>query len=343
MEIEAEGIRKTYLSKAGPVEALAGVDLVVPSGKIFGFLGPNGAGKTTLTRILTTLSRPDAGRARIAGFDVATQAQEVRRRIGYVSQAGGVDSGMSGRANLVLQARLQGMSKSDTVARVGELSDRFGLGELLDRAVKTLSGGQNRRLALAMGLVHRPSVMFLDEPTLGLDPRARVDLWQEISALRADGSTVFLTTHYLEEADALCDELAIIDNGTIVSQGSPAALKREVGSDDVISVTVGAGHARADGARTEIEALAGANRVWWEGDVLRVSIADGGEALPHLLRLLDAAGIEVRSVTLSAPGLDDVFLQKTGRSFSAEGASEQKPKGPDKADEKTDAGQLQGA
>lgn len=315
MEIEAEGLRKIYPSKAGPVEALDGVDLRVARGKIFGFLGPNGAGKTTVIRILVTLSRPTSGTARVAGFDVVGQPRQVRSHIGYVSQAGGVDGGMTGRANLLLQAGLQGMSKADAVARVGELAGRFSLEEVLDRPAATLSGGLSRRLALAMGLVHRPSVVFLDEPTLGLDPSARVELWQEIGALSAEGATVFLTTHYLEEADTLCDELAIIDHGRIVSQDSPAALKQQVADGEVVSVTVSHGHGGSDEVREEAEALPGVRRVWWEGDVLRVAVTDGSEAMPQLLRRLDAGPVSVRSVALSAPSLDDVFLHKTGRTL----------------------------
>ena len=319
--VETEGLRKTFKGRRGAVEAVRGVDLQVKEGEIFGFLGPNGAGKTTTTRMLATLLEPSGGSARVAGYDLLRQPREVRRRIGYVSQAGGVDTGSTGRQNLLLQARLSGMSRAEARARASELLDKLDLAQVADRLARTYSGGQRRRLALALGLAHRPPLLFLDEPTVGLDPQARAHLWEEVHALREGGTTVFLTTHYLEEADALCDRLAIIDHGRIVAEGSPAELKRQI-AGDVITLRLGR-NAPADAVRSSVTALPFTREVQQDDGAVRVYVERGGENLLQLLRALDERGLRIDSVELASPSLDDVFLRKTGRSLreAPEGAA----------------------
>jgi ABC-2 type transport system ATP-binding protein len=333
MIIETEGLRKTFAAKTGyaakkaamggqaarpaVVEAVAGVDLRVGEGEVFGFLGPNGAGKTTTVRMLVTLLAPDGGRATVAGCDLLREPARVRERIGYVGQAGGVDLGATARRNLLLQAQVHGLAPPRARARTAELLERFELGEAADRPARTLSGGQLRRLALAVGLAHQPPLLFLDEPTLGLDPLARMRLWDEVRGLRATGATVFLTTHYLDEADALCDRLAIIDGGRIVAEGTPEALKQEF-SGDVVRLEVRAGH---DNAEVRVRELPFVRTVQLEGDALRAYVEDGERAMPALLRILDERGLGVEAVTLSRPSLDDVFLHRTGRSLREESAS----------------------
>jgi ABC-2 type transport system ATP-binding protein len=228
--IEVEGLRKTY---AGGVEALRGISFDVRPGEVFALLGPNGAGKSTTVRILTTLSAPTAGGARVAGFDVVRQPREVRRRIGAVAQSSGVDPTATGRENLTLQGRLFRLPSADLRARTAELLHLFGLADAADRPASTYSGGMKRRLDVAMGLVHRPEVLFLDEPTTGLDPESRAVMWQEVRRLAAGGLTLLLTTHYLEEADQLAQRIAIVDGGRIVAAGTPEALKREIPGDGV--------------------------------------------------------------------------------------------------------------
>src|SRR5512138_1511037 len=239
--IETRGLRKSFTSRQGrekkTVEAVRGVDLDVAEGEIFGFLGPNGAGKTTMLRMLATLIEPDGGTATIAGADLRRDPAEVRRRIGYVAQGGSTWDDSTAREELVLQARLYGLHKEAARARTAQVLDAFQLSEYADRKCKTYSGGQRRRVDIALGIIHQPRVVFLDEPTTGLDPQSRAHMWDEIRRLRSEGLTVFLTTHYLEEADALCDRIAIIDHGRIVAEGTPQALKREI-SGDVVSVTL---------------------------------------------------------------------------------------------------------
>jgi ABC-2 type transport system ATP-binding protein len=300
---------------SGPaVQAVRGVSIQVGRGEIFGFLGPNGAGKTTTLRMLTTLLSIDAGTAMVAGFDVARQPQEVRNRIGYVSQLGGADELATGRENLILQGRLYGGDLAAVTARTGQLMDLLDLGEFADRRVKTYSGGQRRRLDVALGIVHQPEVLFLDEPSTGLDPQNRAHLWDHVRELRDRGTTVFLTTHYLEEADALCDRLVIIDHGEIVTEGAPAELKRRVAGESVVlSLRPGSDEggraAHLLGPEPFVKELTST-----DGE-LRLYVEDGSVALPRILRLLDDAGIGVRSVSLSEPTLDDVFLRQTGRSL----------------------------
>ena len=258
------------------MEAVAGVDLCVDAGDIFGFLGPNGAGKTTTLRILATLLPPTAGTARVAGFDVARQAREVRERIGYVAQSGGSYREATGREELVIQGRLFGMSKADAGRRAVEILDALDLADAADRTCKTYSGGMRRRLNIGIGMVHRPALLFLDEPTTGLDPQARARLWDEIRKLRDGGTTVFLTTHYLEEADALCDRLAIIDHGRIVAEGSPDELKREI-AGDVLTIGVN-GH--GDGSSSCWQAQPFVREAGLEDGLVRLYVDRGEEAVP---------------------------------------------------------------
>ena len=309
--IETAGLRRTFKGKGGPVEAVAGVDLRVTAGDIFGFLGPNGAGKTTTLRILATLLPPTAGTACVAGFDVGREPREVRKRIGYVAQAGGSYREATGREELVIQGRLFGLSKADASARAIEILDALDLVDAADRTCGTYSGGMRRRLNIGIGMVHRPPVLFLDEPTTGLDPQARARMWDEIRKLRETGTTVFLTTHYLEEADALCDRLAIIDHGKIVAEGSPSDLKREI-SGDVLTIGVN-GH----GERV-VELMAAqpfVREAGLEAGLVRLYVDKGEEAVPHVLRLLDSNGLAPSTMDLHRPSLDDVFLKKTGRSL----------------------------
>ncbi|MEV5988235.1 ATP-binding cassette domain-containing protein [Streptomyces sp. NPDC052051] len=291
---------------------MRGIDLHVPSGEIFGFLGPNGAGKTTTVRLLTTLLAPDGGTAKVAGYDVLSQPREVRRSIGYVSQYGGVNPATQVQANVLMQARLFGMTGVAARQRVDAMFELFGLEALAYRRVSSLSGGQARRLALAIGLVHAPELLFLDEPTLGLDPRARADLWQEIRRLRERGHTVFLTSHYLDEVDSLCDRLAIIDQGRVVARGTPDELKRTL-SPDVLRLRLGEG--AAGSAESLLKRLPSVRSVRSEGPELRVYADDGERTLPAALRALDAQDFVVDAVVLSRPSLDDVFLHHTGRSL----------------------------
>ncbi|HEX6994567.1 MAG TPA: ATP-binding cassette domain-containing protein [Gammaproteobacteria bacterium] len=322
--IETEALRKTFETRQGrtvkTVEAVRGVDLHVREGEIFGFLGPNGAGKTTTLRMLATLITPDAGRASIAGADLLREPEEVRRRIGYVAQGGSTWDEVTAREELVLQARMYGLSKAEAHARATAALAAFDLTEYADRKCKTYSGGQRRRVDIALGVIHGPKVLFLDEPTTGLDPQSRARMWDEIRRLRSDGMTVFITTHYLEEADALCDRIAIIDHGEIVAEGTPKALKREI-SGDVVSVTL-APSTELDDAGGRLATAADALRS--EPYVRRLEVQDGGirlfvesgaTAIPHIARALDQAGFAVDSIEIHRPSLDDVFLAKTGRSL----------------------------
>ncbi|MFF0517702.1 ATP-binding cassette domain-containing protein [Actinomadura nitritigenes] len=310
--IEARGLARTFTGKHGTVEAVRGVDLSVAPGEIVGFLGPNGAGKTTTLRMLTTLLAPTAGTAQVAGRDLRADPGGVRRRIGYVAQGGGTDPSVPVGEELDLQARLYGVR--DRAARIGELCARLELEGLRGRPCGALSGGQRRRLDIALGLVHRPPLLFLDEPTTGLDPQSRGNLWEHVRSLRAgDGTTVFLTTHYLDEADALCDRLLIIDRGRIVAAGTPAELKRRV-AGDVVTLEF----ADPSGGAPAREALSrhpSVREAVVAGRGVRLTVEGGERQLMSLVRALDAAGVELASLNLSRPSLDDVFLTVTGRSL----------------------------
>jgi ABC-2 type transport system ATP-binding protein len=295
------------------VDAVRGVDLVVGDGEIFGFLGPNGAGKTTTLRMLATLLQPDGGEATVAGADLRRQPGEVRRRIGYVAQGGSTWDEATAREELVQQARMYGLSKAEALQRAARALAAFQLADYADRKCKTYSGGQRRRVDIALGIIHEPRVVFLDEPTTGLDPQSRAHMWDEVRRLRADGMTVFLTTHYLDEADALCDRLAIIDHGSIVAEGTPAELKREI-SGDVLIVGLGVGAVEKAAALLRAEPYV--NRLEPTDDgALRLFVDDGASTIPHVLRAIDGAGLPLATVELHRPSLDDVFLTKTGRSL----------------------------
>jgi ABC-2 type transport system ATP-binding protein len=316
--IETHDLRRTFKTRGGAVEAVRGVDLEVQAGEIFGFLGPNGAGKTTTLRMLATLLKPTGGRATVAGVDLGRDPQEVRRRIGYVPQGGSTDPAETGRGELVIQGRLHGLSKADAQARAAEVLRSLDLEAAADRSTSTYSGGMKRRLDVGLGIVHTPAVLFLDEPTTGLDPQARARMWDEIKKLREDGTTVFLTTHYLEEADALCDRLAIIDQGRIVAEGTSDELKQAVVGD---VVTIG-----VDGPREPVVALASGlpfvREIGEDDDgLIRMYVDRGETAVPQLLRILDSAGITTMSISLHKPSLDDVFLRQTGRSLRDEAAA----------------------
>ena len=329
--IEATGLERTFTSRKRTVHAVRGVDLAVDAGGIYGFLGPNGAGKTTTLRMLTTLLAPTAGTATVAGMDLLRDPVRVRRRIGYVPQAigqtmGGTDNLSKVTEEILDQAALYHLSQADATARAAALTDQLDLGGLGDRLVKTLSGGQRRRLEIALGLVHRPPLVFLDEPTTGLDPQSRSNLWDHIRGLREDlGTTVFLTTHYLDEADVLCDRVFIIDHGKIVAEGTPDELKRRV-SGDVVTLMVSGETGRA----AELLARQPVVRDVTASDdgALRLSVFHGAEALPSLLRVLGDAGITMTSINLSRPTLDDVFLTMTGRSLRDDSPSAAPPAPP---------------
>ena len=310
--IATKELARTFKTRSGPVEAVRGVDLRVGAGEIFGFLGPNGAGKTTTLRMLATLITPTAGEATVAGADLRREPQEVRRRIGYVPQGGSTDPSETGRGELVIQGRLYGMSKSAAQTRAVEVLRTLDLEAAADRYTGTYSGGMRRRLDVGLGIVHQPAVLFLDEPTTGLDPQGRARMWDEIKGLRERGTTVFLTTHYLEEADALCDRLAIIDQGRIVTEGTSDELKRQV-AGDVITIGVDGSRERVVGL---VSALPFVREVGEDDDELVRLYVDRGEtAMPQLLRFLDSAGVVTISIALHKPSLDDVFLRQTGRSL----------------------------
>ncbi len=311
--ITVSELRKRFPGRGGAVDAVRGVSLQVARGEIFGFLGPNGAGKTTTLRMLTTLLPIDGGQATVAGLDVRRQPGQVRRHIGYVSQLGGADDLATGRENLMLQGRLYGGSRAAVASRVASVLGVLDLSGIADRRVRTYSGGQRRRLDVALGIVHQPEVLFLDEPSTGLDPQNRAHLWQHIQALREQGSTVFLTTHYLDEADVLCDRIVIIDHGTVVAGGTPRELKQQIAGDAIVVLLRDAGAARQ--AAAALRGQPGVRDVSAEDAAVRLYASGGAAALPGLLRLLDAGGLAVRSLGLSEPSLDDVFLRQTGRSL----------------------------
>jgi ABC-2 type transport system ATP-binding protein len=320
LAVSAADLVKTYPGARGapPIRALDGLSLSVATGSVFALLGPNGAGKSTTVKILTTLARPDSGSASVAGLDVLLCPERVRHAIGLVSQKSSADPMGTARENLVLTGRVQGMSRSQAHARAAELLERFDLTDAADRLTKTFSGGMARKLDVAIGLVARPSVLFLDEPTTGLDPEARSAMWAEIARLAGDErTTVVLTTHYLDEADHLADRLAIVDHGRIVVEGTPDQLKSELRGDTV--------HVELDSPAPSAVALLGRvpglRDVIADGARLRARADSGARAVPAVLAALDGAGVAVASVTVARPSLDDVYLRYAGRAFTEEVAA----------------------
>jgi len=309
-------IHKTFSGQKGDVHALCGVDLEVPRGEVFGFLGPNGAGKTTTLRILTTLLPFEKGDAYVEGIDVKRDPQQVRKCIGYVSQKGGADLHSTGWENLILQGRLYGLNKQQALSQAEVLVNNFTLKDSLDRIVSTYSGGQRRRLDIALAMMHQPRVLFLDEPTNGLDPQSRDNLWSKILELKRSGITIFLTSHYLDEVDALADSLAIMDHGKIVAFGSPSMLKKQI-SGDIITIGVPKTfHEHAISLFGDKNSFL--REIRSEEQEIRLYVDKGASALPQILRALDQANIQFETIQMSIPSLNDVCLKKTGRSLRAE-------------------------
>jgi ABC-2 type transport system ATP-binding protein len=317
--IQVDGLIKNY----GDVRALDGLSFSVEEGTVFGLLGPNGAGKSTTVKVLTTLARADQGTATVAGHDVLGEPGRVRRSIGVVAQRSGVDRDLTGRENAKLQGHLQGMRGRDLDRRVDELLEQLGLSDAARRVARTYSGGMQRRLDIAIGLVHRPRVLFLDEPTTGLDPEVRAAMWQEIGRLMADeGLTILLTTHYMEEADRLASRVAIVDRGRVVAEGSPAQLKSSLQGEAV--------HVELDGTNVNgnveaaLQGVPGLRDVLVEGRALHARVNDGARAVPMVLAALDSHSVPVATVTVARPSLDDVYLRYAGRSFAEADRNEDK-------------------
>ena len=309
--IEARDLTKSY---GGDVLALDGLSFSVDEGTVFGLLGPNGAGKSTTVKILTTLSHPDSGSAAVVGSDVLAEPAAVRDAIGVVSQKSSADIQATGRENLRLQGQIFGMGGFELESRIGSLLNQFRLHDAADRLVRTYSGGMQRRLDVALALVHSPQVLFLDEPTTGLDPEVRAEMWEEISRLTGDGLTVLLTTHYLEEADRLASRLAIVDRGRVVAQGTPDELKRELRGD---AIHVEVDGATRDGIAPLLARVPGVNEVKVNGRGLHARADDGARTVPAVLQALETHVLAVASVTVARPSLDDVYLRHAGRSFRA--------------------------
>ncbi len=306
--IEAEGLVKVF----GRTRALDGIDLQVGAGTILGMLGPNGAGKTTTVRVLTTLLRPDEGTARVAGYDLHAEAAQVRREIGLTGQYAALDESLTGRANLIMVGQLCRLSKKQAKQRAAELLDEFDLAGAADRGVKTYSGGMRRRLDLAASLVARPSVLFLDEPTTGLDPRSRVVTWDAVRALTATGTTVLLTTQHLDEADQLADLITVVDHGRVIAEGTSAELKAKVGGERVL-LTV-APESDLAAARDVLARIAdGPPQVDPAARTVEAPVVGGARRMPEIVRDLDAAGVLLDDLGVRRPSLDDVFLTLTGR------------------------------
>ena len=320
--IIAEGLVKTFGSGDKAVKAVAGVDLVVPKGSVVGLLGPNGAGKTTMVRMLTTLLRPDAGTAVVAGHDVVAEPQAVRARIGLSGQFAAIDENLTGRENLWLFGRLYQLTSAEATRRAGELLDQFGLADAADRVAKTYSGGMRRRLDLAGSLITHPEVLFLDEPTTGLDPRSRLDLWEVIRERAREGSTILLTTQYLEEADALADRIVVIDRGAIIAQGTADELKAQVGGERIeVIIHDPAGLARAE----EILNRGSDGQCVIDTKLRRLTVptSEGSKGLVLVIRDLDEAEIGIDDIALRRPTLDDVFLELTGHHAEEDAAAAQ--------------------
>ncbi|MGW2024722.1 ATP-binding cassette domain-containing protein [Streptomyces decoyicus] len=321
--LEAVDLVKTYSAGRNkpPVPALRGLSFSAAKGTVFGLLGPNGAGKSTTVKILSTLSAADSGSAHVAGIDVAANPDRVRQALGFVAQKPGTDAMQTAIENLLLAGRLHGMSRRNAKARARELIDRFGLTHAANRRVDTYSGGMARKLDVALGLMHHPQVLFLDEPTTGLDPQARSEMWHEIARMVGEEQmTVLLTTHYLDEADHLADRLAIVDHGTVVAEGTPEELKSDLRGD-----AVHVGLAEAEGrARAVLQRVPELREITMDGCTVRGRTDDGARALPPVLAALEDAGIAVTSATLARPSLDDVYLQHTGRSLQAAGDEDPK-------------------
>jgi len=324
--IEVNGLVKEF--KKGP-RAVDGIDLRVEEGEIYGFLGPNGAGKSTTVHVLTTLIPPTSGEALVAGYDVAKQGAEVREQIGAALQEAALDPFLTGREHMRLQTALQGLPRAERTSRGDELIGRVGLSDAADRKVGGYSGGMKRRLDLALALVHRPRILFLDEPTTGLDPQSRTALWEEVEGLASgDGVTVFLTTQYLEEADALASRVGIIDGGKIVAEGTPATLKAEIGEPSVEAVPADPGdRERLAGVLARFGDDGDCPRTTPDAVAVRLARGDGG--LADVVRALDSEGVAVQHLQVHAPSLDDVFLAKTGRSLEGQGAGAQEDGVPD--------------
>jgi len=312
--VAISGLRKSFRVAGKSIVAVSGIDLTVTAGEIFGLLGPNGAGKTTTLRILTTLLPADAGSAYVAGADVLAEPAVVRRRIGYVSQVGGADKSATGQENLLLAGRLYGLSAADAARRSAQLAEVFDLGQLVTRSVRTYSGGQRRRLEVALGIMHRPRVLFLDEPTTGLDPQNRANLWDQLRQLRATGTTICLTTHYLDEADQLCDRVAIVDHGRVIALGHPDQLKRAY-SADTITVTPDVAMAGLPAIARELADATCGEVTLTEDGAIRLTVKDTTSALAAVFGALAGHRLNVLAVSVGRPSLDDVFLRETGRSL----------------------------
>jgi ABC-2 type transport system ATP-binding protein len=312
--IVVEDLRKRYKT----IQAVDGVSFSVKEGEVFGLLGPNGAGKSTTVRTLATLTQPDSGRALVMGEDVARHPNRVRHTIGYVAQDSGVDWEATGRENLLLQGRIHGMAGAAVHKRVDEVLELVGLTDAATRIARGYSGGMKRRLDIAIGLVHRPRVLFLDEPTTGLDPEARAAMWVEVERLAEEASlTILLTTHYLEEADQLAERVAIVSRGKVVAQGTPAALKADL-RGELVTIDLANPDSNTEAALAVMHVVEGASELVAEGRQLRARVPNGAEAIPVILAALDEQGFPVASVSTQRPSLDDVYLHYTGRDFSTE-------------------------
>ncbi len=317
MVIQTKGLRKTFISKGRggkkEVEAVKGIDLSVRKGEIFGFLGPNGAGKSTTQKMLSTLLCPTGGEAKVLGYDLAEQQEQIRQNIGCVSQAGGADLSSTGVENLILQAQLYGLDDLTAKKYASEFVERFQMSSFIERPAQSYSGGQKRRLDIALGMIHHPQLLLLDEPTTGLDPQSRAYLWGEIKKLKDAGVTIFLTTQYMDEADKLCDIIAIIDDGKVIVTGTPSELKSSVGGDTIVFSFASEEIARK--AETLLTEKVKVEKIQTKNSAVHLTVKDGERIMPELLRSLDASGLEAQGVTLSRPSLDDVFLKYTGRSL----------------------------